>query len=183
VIKSSPRYLVQASLKTESGVHRDTSNHGLSSWGLQLGSHLLSCLPVWVPLLVMACRNLPCRIRAETRIRSGFSLGSPVLPKELECFAVSGPNSHRHAYIRDMRALRAAFPFLTYLDECMATLAWKAGTQTSNHTVCTESDRSTYGRTPEGGNPTPPSATQQLTKCDPSNRLPSRGLDDSEPKF
>jgi hypothetical protein len=174
MISARPRYLVQASLTPESGVHRDTSNHGVSSWGLQLVSDLLSCLPVWVQLLVRECRNLPCRIRAEQCIRSGFSPGSPVLPKELECFAVSGPSSHRHAYIRDMRSLRAAFPFLTYLDECVATLAWKAGTQTSNHTVCTESDRSTYGTTPEGGNPTPASATQQPTQRDPLNPFPSR---------
>jgi hypothetical protein len=160
------RSLVQASLTPESGVHRDTSNHGVSSGGLQLVSDLLSCLPVWVQLLVRECRNLPCRIRAEQCIRSGFSPGSPVLPKELERFAVSGLSSHRHAYIRDMRTLKAAFPFVTYLDECVATLAWKAGTRTSNHTVCIESDRSTYGETPEGGNSMPPVATQQSSKSD-----------------
>ena len=174
MIKPSPRHMVQASLTAQSDVHRDTSNRGVSSWVLQLGSHLLSYLPVWVQLRVMTCRNLPCRIRAEQRIRSGFSLGSPVLPKDWECFAVSGPNSHRHAYIRDMTALKAEFPFLTYLDECVATLPWKAGTQRNNHTLCTESDR-TYGETPEGGgNPTPPSAIQQPTKHDPLNPLPWR---------
>src|ERR1700694_6056625 len=110
MISRHPRYLVhEVSLTAQSGVHRDTSNHEVSSWGLQLGSHLLSCLSVWAQLLVMTCRNLPCRIRAEQRIRSGFSLGSPFLPKEWERFAVSGPNSHRHAYIRDMTALKAEF--------------------------------------------------------------------------
>jgi hypothetical protein len=74
-----------------------------------------------------------------------FSSGSPVLPKELECFSVFGPSSHIRAYKRDMKRLRDRFPFVTTQDLYLATLAWKLGTLNPCRSSCSELDRSTLG--------------------------------------
>jgi hypothetical protein len=125
--------------------HKGTLNHAESNSGVRLGDRVLSSLPLWVRLLVDVGRNLPARIRWEYKTLSGFWLGSPVLPKGYECFAVFGPSNHIHAYIQDMQRLRVQFPFLTHFDLCVATLAWKAGTQRSSDSGCTEVDRNTWG--------------------------------------
>jgi hypothetical protein len=103
----------------------------------------MSCLPLSRRLLEEEVRSFPQRIKAAREITLGFSSGSPALPKELECFSVSGPNSHIRAYRQDMQRLMDRFPFVTTQDLYLATLAWKLGTQNRGRSSCSESDRST----------------------------------------
>jgi hypothetical protein len=88
-------------------------------------------------------RSLSHRIRAAREILSAFSSGYPVIPKEYECFVVSGPRSHVHAYKRDMQLVRDRFPFLTSTDLYLLTLAWKLGTQNRDRSSCSESHHNT----------------------------------------
>jgi hypothetical protein len=126
----------------ESDAHSGRSDREGSKWAPRLRYRVLSCLPFAVRLLVEELRNLPSRISARREIEEGFLSGSPILPKGWERFAVSGPSSHRRAYTHMQQELKSEFPFLSTLDVCLATLAWKAGTQTEYRSSCTESDRS-----------------------------------------
>jgi hypothetical protein len=121
----------------------DISDRGVSKWIVRFVLRAMSCLPLLRRLPEEEVRSFPQRIKAAREITLGFSSGSPVLPKELECFSVSGPSSHIRAYRQDMQRLKDRFPFVTTQDLYLATLAWKLGTQNRGRSSCSESDRST----------------------------------------
>jgi hypothetical protein len=115
------------------GAQTDNVNRAIPSAGTRFLHLAKSRLPIWARLLLVECGNLPRRIRAAREIYAAFSTGSPVLPREFACFAVSGSDSHRRAYTQDMKELGERFPFLTLLDRWILTLAWKAGAQPDSH--------------------------------------------------
>lgn len=120
-----------------------TSDREVSTWLARLLLRGSSYLPLLGRLPLEEVGNLGRRIEAARKISAAFSLGHPVLPKELECFVVSGPSSHVRAYKQDMQRLKERFSFLTTLDLHLATLAWKLGTQSRDRSSCSESHHNT----------------------------------------
>lgn len=119
-----------------------TSDCRESNWLARLLILVWSYLPVLGRLPLEELRSLGLRIRAAQKIQRAFADGSPIVPKEFECFLVAGSRSHIRAYRLDMQRVKEQFPFATTLDLFLATRAWKLGTQTCAHNSGTESHRS-----------------------------------------
>src|SRR5205809_1185582 len=111
--------------------------------------------------------SLPSRIRFVMHIHE--TMVNPVrkgqAPLELELYSVSGSDTCKDAYMRDMEQLRLEHPFLTYADLLILDRAWIAGHKSNDHTCmsCTQ-DKACESRKSEGGNLMPPVTTLQDSK-------------------
>jgi hypothetical protein len=160
-------------------VATENRGRGIEPRRLSIGALSLQFLRRWystsaLRALLSETGNLRHRIRWSLQIHACWRLATPgLVPREMERFSVSGSGSHRRAYMKYMRRLEVEHPTLTIVDHLLATQSWLAGSSTSAGNSCSSPLQDSLDDS-VGGNSMPPVATQQPTKHDPPDQLPSR---------